>query len=100
MGNGSRGENEGISDNQKYYNLPRETDKSSASEEDCIPILFGSEKADKWLADSSSYKDDYQRFPWRVGHVKFMRQSILWPAIKRTLLSRSLFKYLTSKACV
>lgn len=41
--------------------MPRDTEKSSASEEAYSLILFvGSKKAEKWLADSTGYEDDHQ----------------------------------------
>ena len=60
VGDESLGENEDISTDYEYWNIPREIDESSASEEECTPVPFASERADKRLAGSSSYEDDYQ----------------------------------------
>ena len=59
LGNESLGENEDISTNYEYWNIPREIEESSASEEECTPVPFPSERVDKWLAGSSSYEDNY-----------------------------------------
>ena len=54
------GENEDTSTDYEYWNIPREIEESSASEEECTALSFASERADKQLAGSSSYEDDYQ----------------------------------------
>ena len=56
----SLGENEDTSTDYEYWNIPREIEESSASEEECTALSFASERADKQLAGSSSYEDDYQ----------------------------------------
>ena len=53
-------ENEDTSTDHEYWNIPGETEESSASEEKCTALPFASERADKQLAGSSSYEDDYQ----------------------------------------
>ena len=59
LDNESLGENEDISTDYEYRNKPREIEESSASEEDCSPRTFASERTGKRLASSSSYEDDY-----------------------------------------
>ena len=60
LDNEGLGENEEISTDYEYWSMPREIEESSASEEDCSPGTFASERTDKRLASSSSYEDDYQ----------------------------------------
>ena len=49
-----------ISTDYEYWNISRKIEESSASEEECIPVPFPSERAGKRLAGSWSYEDDYQ----------------------------------------
>ena len=60
VGNESLGEHEDISTDYEYWNIPRGTEESSASEEECTPVPFTLERADKRLAGFSSYENDYQ----------------------------------------
>ena len=60
VGNESLGENENISTDYEYWNIPREIEVSSASEEECTRVPFSSERGDKQLAGSSSYEDNYE----------------------------------------
>ena len=53
------GENEDMSTDYEYCNIPREIEESSASEENCSIAPLGSDIANKQLAGSSSYEDDY-----------------------------------------
>ena len=43
MGDESLGENDDISTDYEYWNIPREIEEMSASVEECTPVLFGSE---------------------------------------------------------
>ena len=52
-------EDEDISTDYGYCNRSGEIEESTASEENCSPVRFGSDKANKQLAGSSSYEDDY-----------------------------------------
>ena len=60
VGNESLGENEDISTDYEHWNIPREIEESSASEEECTPVPFPSERADRRLAGASSFEDNYQ----------------------------------------
>ena len=60
MGDETLGENEDISTDYEYWNIPREIEESSASEKGCTPAPFPSERAGKQLAGSSSSEEDYQ----------------------------------------
>ena len=60
VGDESLGENKDISTDYEYWNIPREIEESSASEKECTPVPFPSERAGKHLAGSSSHEDDYQ----------------------------------------
>ena len=66
-----------MSTDYEYWNIPREIEESSASEEECTPVPFPSERADKQLAGSSSDGDDYQWLHFsqtrEVGCIKFVR---------------------------
>ena len=104
VGDESLGEDEDISTDYEYWNMPREIEVSSAYEEECIPVPFPSERAGKWLGGSWSYEDDISGYvfarPGEVGCVKFVRYMHTLGKIKRSIFNKALFKYLTSKPCV
>ena len=60
VANESLGENEDISTDYEYWNIPTEVEDSSASEDGCNLVPFALERADKQSVGSSSYEDDYQ----------------------------------------
>ena len=77
VGDESLGENEDISSDYEYWDIPMEIEESSASEDECTPVPFPSSRADNRLAGFSSHEDDVSGYifsrPREVVYVKFVR---------------------------